>query len=254
MKILIIFAHPDDETMLTGGTLALLNQTGADIYYLCATRGGGGELGEPPVCQRAEIGQYRAQELACAVEALGGGGLEFLDHLDPIIGENEELYPYTNDFNGLVTQIKAHIQNIKPDVVISHGTNGEYGHPGHILTHEAVSTAIQQLQATAPWFYTFCADFPGHPRPRHANQDNPADIILDVSAVMEQKERAAYCHRSQNALFVRRSSKRSGYQLTVPEILINVESLHRIYPNVTGALEDEMFALLAPWEHQTFRL
>ena len=44
-KILTIIAHPDDETMLSGGTLALLARAGAEVHYLCATRGEGGEVG-----------------------------------------------------------------------------------------------------------------------------------------------------------------------------------------------------------------
>lgn len=50
MNLLAFFAHPDDETMLIGGTLALLSQAGFDVHYLCATRGEGGELGEPLIC------------------------------------------------------------------------------------------------------------------------------------------------------------------------------------------------------------
>jgi len=247
MNILTIFAHPDDETMLTGGTLALLNRAGIDIHYLCATRGEGGELGEPPVCTRSEIGTFRERELFRAVEALGGGQLDFLDHVDPLVGDNEELYPYTDNFEGLVQQIGHHTEKIQPAAIITHGANGEYGHPGHILTHNAVKKAVILLGETAPLFYTFCADFPGHPRPRHANKDNPAHIILDVTAALEQKAQAAYYHRSQLALFARRSSQRAGYQLTIPEILINIESLHRVYPTVNGEVDDLISKILVPW-------
>jgi LmbE family N-acetylglucosaminyl deacetylase len=265
MKILTIFAHPDDETMLTGGTLALLARAGAEMDYLCATRGEGGELGEPPVCSREEIGKVREQELASAIDALGGGSLDFLNYTDPMVGENEELYPYTDDFDGLVEQISGYIYKIQPDAVITHGANGEYGHPGHILTHRAVRQAVENLrperflrstltkgrsvtlQVSPILLYTFCADFPGHPRPRHANPDNPAHLILDVTAAMAQKEKAAYCHRSQNALFVRRGSRQAGYRLTVPEALLKVESLHRLYPPVNCLPEDAMTDLLKSW-------
>lgn len=250
MKILTIFAHPDDETMFSGGTLALLAQAGAEMHYLCATRGEGGELGEPPVCARQEIGTYRALELARAIHALGGGQLYFLDYIDPLAGENETLYPYAQDFQELVGRIKATIQNLVPEVVITHGSNGEYGHPGHILTHKAVRKAVENLAPAAPLMYTFCADFPNHPRPRHANPDNPADIILDITPVMAEKSRAAYSHRSQNALFVRRKSERAGYRLTVPETLLNLESLHRFYPRTNGRPDDELLRLLAPWKRK----
>lgn len=247
MKILTIFAHPDDETMFTGGTLALLANAGAAMHYLCATRGEGGELGEPPVSSRQEIAKYREQELACAVKALGGGSLSFLDYVDPLIGGQEELYPYTEDFEELVGRISRYILATQPTAVLTHGANGEYGHPGHILTHKAVRSAIENLGSRAPMLYIFCADFPGHPRPRHANKDHPAHLILDITAVMVQKTRAAYCHRSQHALFVRRASQSAGYRLTVPEILLNVESLHRAYPPANGCPDDEMIHIMKPW-------
>ena len=49
MKLLSFFAHPDDETMLAGGILAILSKLGVEIHYLSATRGEGGEVGEPPL-------------------------------------------------------------------------------------------------------------------------------------------------------------------------------------------------------------
>jgi LmbE family N-acetylglucosaminyl deacetylase len=247
MDILTIFAHPDDETMFAGGTLALIARAGAEMHYLCATRGEGGELGEPPVCTRQEISLHRERELTCAIKALGGGPLSFLDHVDPPISDHGELFPYTDDFEELVAQITRNIQAIQPAAVLTHGANGEYGHPGHILTHKAVWKTVEDLGESAPLLYIFCADYPGHPRPRHANKDNPAHIILDVTPAMESKARAAYCHRSQHALFVRRSSERAGYQLTVPEILLNVESLHRAYPPTNGTPDDEITRLLKPW-------
>jgi LmbE family N-acetylglucosaminyl deacetylase len=247
MKILTIFAHPDDETMFAGGTLALLTRSGAQMHYLAATRGQGGETGEPPVALQAQLGLYRERELACAIQALGGGDLTFLDYIDPIIGADQELYPYTQDFDGLVNVIQKHIQAIQPHSVITHGTNGEYGHPGHILTHKAVCHAIQELGDEAPSLYSFSATYPHHPRPRHANQDDPAHLILDITPALDAKIRAAYCHRSQNALFTRRRSQQAGYQLTIPEILLKVESLHRIYPPVDGPLGDDLARSLAPW-------
>ena len=66
--------------MFCGGTLALLAKQGAAVNYLCATRGEGGELGEPPVCARDELGHARQGEMACAVKALGGRQLVFLDY------------------------------------------------------------------------------------------------------------------------------------------------------------------------------
>lgn len=247
MKILTIVAHPDDETILTGGTLALLQRTGADMFYLCATRGEGGDLGEPPASTRERIGEIREDELNKAVTALGGGQIGFLGYVDPLVGNEQELFPYTDKIDDLVKKILQFIKKIHPDVVITHGVNGEYGHPGHILTHKAVRSAVSIVKGDRPSLYSFCADFPNHPSPRHANPDNPAHIVLDVSSVMDQKIKAAYSHRSQIALFLRRRSKNAGYMLTVPEILMNIESLHRVLPIVHGKPDDILVQTLKPW-------
>jgi LmbE family N-acetylglucosaminyl deacetylase len=182
------------------------------------------------------------------VESLGGGRIEFLGYIDPTVGQDEELFPYTQDRDGLIHKITKVIKQAGPQIVITHGINGEYGHPGHILTHLAVRSAIESFQEMSPILYSFCADFPGHPRPRHANPDNPAHIILDVSTVMEQKINAAYCHRSQIPLFLRRRSKRAGYMLTVPEILLPIESLHRVLPSSTDLPSDDLIETLLPWQ------
>ena len=247
MIILAVIAHPDDETMLSGGTLALLARAGAKVHYLCATRGEGGETGEPPVSTREELGSVREAEMRCAVKTLGGTGVDFLDYNDPLVGENEELHPYTDDFDGLVDNITTHVRKLKPAVIITHGSSGEYGHPAHILTHKAVCKAVDQLGIEAPMLYTFSAAFPEHPRPRLINNDDLAHIVLDITSVLGQKADAALCHKSQNALFVRRSSIRAGRKLTVPEVVMNVESLHRVYPTVDGNPDDGVAEMLKPW-------
>jgi len=247
-RILTVIAHPDDETMLTGGTLALLARVGMEVYYLCATRGEGGEVGEPPVCARDQLGRVRESEMRCAVQALDGARVDFLGYIDPLVGDNDELHPYTDDLSGLVNQIVAYIQEIKPDVVITHGSNGEYGHPAHRLTHLATRKAVESLNGHAPILYTFSASFPEHPRPRLVNPDDPADLVLDVTPAMEQKIAAALCHTSQNALFVRRSSIRAGRQLTVPEVIMRLEGLHRVFPPIEMQVNDPMMAALKLWK------
>ena len=247
MKILAFFAHPDDECMLAGGTLALLARQGAEVHYLCATRGEGGEMGEPPLCHREDLGAVRQQELACAVESLHGASLTFLNYIDPLVGADDRLFPYTDDTRLLADQILACIQNFDADVVITHGSNGEYGHPAHILSHQAVRLAVESLQDPGLLFYTVAASFPDHPRPRLANKDDPATLVLDIRTEMQAKRSSALCHRTQHALFVRRPSQEAGRLLSVPEVLMQVESLHRVYPAANGQPEDRLVQALAPW-------
>ena len=248
MNILAFFAHPDDETVLIGGTLALLARSGARLHFLCATRGEGGETGDPPLCSEGELGAVREKEMACAVQNLGGSSLTFLDYIDPRVGPSEQLYAYTQDLTLLAGQVATSIRQFEVDAVITHGSNGEYGHPAHVLTHQAARIAVESFGKVPPLFYTVAASFPNHPRPRLANRDDPAHLILDISPALAEKTQAALCHRSQHALFVRRASKEAGRQLSVPDIIQRLESLHRAHPPVNETAEDELARLLKPWE------
>lgn len=226
--ILAFFAHPDDEAILGGGILALLAREGCVVVYLSATRGEGGEVGEPPVCAQDELGTVREQEMQCAVNALGGSRVEFLDYVDPLITENDTLHPYTDDLETLMIELSGFIDGIKPLAVLTHGSNGEYGHPAHLISHRACRAAVERIDGNErPALYGVSAMFDGHMKPRVANKDDRADLIVDISPVLEYKLAAALCHKTQNALFVRRSSKQAGRQMELHEVLMTTESLHR---------------------------
>ena len=227
-SLLCVVAHPDDETMLCGGTLARLAARGVAVHVLSLTRGEGGETGEPPRCARAELGRIREQEMRCAVEKLGASSLTFLGYIDPEVGPNDTLFAPEADFDVLVGQIVEVVRLRQPDAVVMHGSNGEYGHPAHKLAHAATRQAAGG--GLAPLLYSFSASYPGHPRPRLANADDPADIVVDVSAFLDQKEAAALCHATQNALFIRRRSEQLGRTVTVREALLTEEAFHRHWP------------------------
>lgn len=252
MNVLAFFAHPDDETMLAGGIFALLAKNGAQVHYVSATRGEGGELGEPPLCTREELGEVREKELVCAVQALKGRSLTFLGYVDPAIGPDDTLYAYTDNLTMLAGQLDASLRQFEIDVIVTHGSNGEYGHPAHLLTYQAARVALESFPITdpntpAPFLYTAAAAFPEHPRPRLTNKDDPAHLIVDITPVFKQKENAAMCYRTQHALFVRRPSEEAGRKLTVTETLISLEGLHRVYPPSEDLSQDPLEALLQPY-------
>lgn len=244
MKILAFFAHPDDETIFSGGTLALLARGGAEIHYLCATRGEGGESGDPPLCAREELGDLRARELACAVEALGGASLDFLDYVDPAVGENGTLSAYTQDFEGLVEDLVHILERMGPEAVITHGSRGEYGHPAHLLSHRAMVGAVKHIPEDPPLVYTVAPYFKDHPRPEHINGEDRADLVVDIAPALDDKIRAAQCHRTQHALFLRHGSRRAGRPVSVPEIVQTVEGLHLVNPEALGKKPDPLVSLL----------
>jgi len=244
LNVLAFFAHPDDETMLAGGTLALLARQGAAVTYLCATRGEGGEMGEPPLCTLEELGAVREREMRCAAQALGAAGVEFLDYIDPRVGSDNTLYPYAENVERLAEELRAVIDRLGIDAVITHGSNGEYGHPAHVLSHSAARLAVERSAQALPLLYSSNACFPDHPKPRLANKDDPAHLVIDIAPVLEQKIAAAMCHGTQHALFVRNASKDAGRPMTVPEVIVPLESLHRHLPPVNGALDDPLAQLL----------
>lgn len=226
-----LVAHPDDETMLCGGTLALLATRGVAVHIVCLTRGEGGELGEPPLTTRAQLGEVREAEMVNAVRALGGRSLTFLDYADPTVGPGEALFAPEHDPVMLAGQIVNGIEQFKPQILLTHGSNGEYGHPAHKLLHEltkvAIATLVKERATHIPAWWTFAAAYPAHPYPRLSNADDPADLIVDVTAMLDRKEAAARCHATQNALFVRRRSEQAGRPLTVREVLLPEESFRR---------------------------
>jgi N-acetylglucosamine malate deacetylase 2 len=246
MDILAFFAHPDDETMLCGGTLALLARRGAHVHIVSATRGEGGEMGDPPLCTRENLGSVRESELNCAAIALGADSLTVMDYTDPTVGPGEELFPFTDDVEGLAVQIVEAIHYRNAGAIITHGVNGEYGHPAHRLAHRAVLRAVEVLGDEAPFLYTVQAAFPEHPYPRLANADAQAHLLVDVTPVLKQKTDAALCHRTQHDLFIRHRSEEAGRRMTVPETILPIESLHRVSPPVEdpAALHDPLADLL----------
>ncbi len=252
MNVLAVFAHPDDETVLAGGILALAARSGMYVDYVCATRGEGGETGDPPVCSREMLGEVREQEMVCAVQELGGRSLTFLGYVDPPAGEKDELFAYTDNLTMLAGQIAASIKQFGSQIVLTHGSNGEYGHPAHLVTHQAVRIAVESLQDTdedmQPVLYTVQAHFEENPKPHLANSEDQAHLVIDVSSVVDIKTQAAVCHKSQNTLFVRRASERAGRQLTVPEVIVPLESLHRVIPVLEAELDDGFARVLSRWQ------
>jgi LmbE family N-acetylglucosaminyl deacetylase len=230
LSVLCLVAHPDDETILCGGTLALLAARGVDVHVACLTRGEGGELGEPPRCARAQLGAVREQELVCAVGRLGGKSLSFLGYVDPVVGPDGQVYAPEHDPTMLAGLVIANVKQTGAQVVLTHGSRGEYGHPAHQVVHAATLAAAAALDAAAPLVYSFAARYAAHPYPRLSNPDDPADVVVDVSAFLPHKEAAALCHATQTALFVRRRSEAAGRQLSVREVLLTEESFRRQWP------------------------
>lgn len=147
LTLMAVFAHPDDESFGSGGSLA---RYGADpnvrVVLVCATRGEAGEISNPELATPERLGEVREAELRCACGKLGVDALHFLDYRDSGMAgtpENLEMGALTMaDFDQVVGKIVAHIRNERPDVVVTFDETGGYGHPDHIAIHHHTKAAF----------------------------------------------------------------------------------------------------------------
>jgi LmbE family N-acetylglucosaminyl deacetylase len=229
------FAHPDDETILAGGIVALLARQGVHVQVVCATRGEGGELGEPPVVPNRDfLGAAREAELRCAVHTLGATAT-VLGYVDPTVGAGDALYPFAVEFDALAAQFGDIARRYHADLVLTHGADGEYGHPAHQLVHRAVRAGVP-VAMPETLIYTVAACVPSI-EDRLWNQSEPAHLALDIQPWGAVKVGAMLCHVSQHALFKRRRGLR-----TVPEALRTTESVRRAWPDTDGKPPQDAFA------------
>ncbi len=223
MRVLAFFAHPDDETLMAGGTLALLARGGHEVFVLSATRGEGGERGDPPLCAQAELGAVRSRELACAVQALGARGPFFLGYRDPLVGPQGELFPFAADDGPVARRLTAWLRTARPHLLLTHGSAGEYGHPAHVQVYRVARRALAALPPTLrPAWYTALARMPDLPLEGLFNPE-PAHWLVPLGEPgLAAKVRAAECHRTQHGMFRRAGAARLGRPVSVAEFIAAV--------------------------------
>ena len=135
LRLLAVFAHPDDESMGVGGTLAKYAAEGVGTYLVCATRGERGWFG--PEGQNpgfAGLAKTRTHELHCAGAKLGLRAIHFLDYTDGDLDRADQAEA--------VGKIVSHIRSLKPHVIVTFLHDGDYGHPDHIAISQLTSAAI----------------------------------------------------------------------------------------------------------------
>ena len=134
LRLMCILAHPDDESLGMGGTLARYAREGVETYLITATRGERGRFGDATVRPPLQVvGETREAELRAAARELGIRDIHLLDYID---GDLDRADP--KEAQG---KIARYLRSIKPHVVVTFGPDGAYGHPDHI--------AISQLSAAA---------------------------------------------------------------------------------------------------------
>jgi LmbE family N-acetylglucosaminyl deacetylase len=147
--LLVILAHPDDESFGPGGTLAKYAHTGTAVHYLCGTRGESGTVDADKLNGYADVAALRTNELLHAAEALKLAGVHFLGYRDSgMVGTADNALPNTlhmAPLNEVAQRIIGYVEKLKPDAILTHDQFGGYGHPDHIKLHQATMRAYELL-------------------------------------------------------------------------------------------------------------
>jgi LmbE family N-acetylglucosaminyl deacetylase len=210
MKLLAVLAHPDDESLGFGGTLAKYAAEGIDVFLLTATKGERGRYfghraGDDGHPGSAALAGIREGELRDAAAVLGVGDVSLLDYPD---GGLDRAVP-----REAIGRIAEHIARVRPDVVVTFGPDGAYGHPDHIAISQFTTAAV--MTATIPvskLYYlawpqaawaayqaavgTLRATVDGIERHAAPWPDWAVTTVLDARVVWPVVWRAVLCHHS----------------------------------------------------------
>ena len=154
-RLLFVHAHPDDETINNGATMARYVAEGAQVTLLTCTLGEEGEILVPELAQLAadaadQLGGYRIGELSAAMAALGVTDQRFLGgaghHRDSgMIGTPANDRPrafWRADLDEAVAQAVAVVREVRPHVLVTYDEVGGYGHPDHVQAHRVAMAAV----------------------------------------------------------------------------------------------------------------
>ena len=157
-RVLLVHAHPDDETINNGATMALYASLGAQVTLITCTRGEEGEILTPELIHLASsdtdsLGEHRESELASAMEALGVSDFRFLAEGERkyrdsgMMGTEPNNRPdvfWQADLEEASDYLVKVIEEVKPHVLITYDEIGGYGHPDHIQAHRVAMRASEK--------------------------------------------------------------------------------------------------------------
>src|SRR5437588_6458685 len=144
-RLLGVFAHPDDEGMMSAASLQY-STLGVETGLVCATRGEVGEIADPALATPENLGQVREGEMQAAAEVLGLNKLWFLDYRDSGMAgtaENDDAQAFVQVGSAeVVGKLVAIIRQFRPQVIVTFDENGAYGHPDHIAIYRHTTSAF----------------------------------------------------------------------------------------------------------------
>ena len=207
--ILAVFAHPDDESVACGGTLARLAEAGTTIILICASRGERGSATGP--ARDDSLARLRVTEAQEGAAALGIAHLIVLDHPD-----GDLRWAHVTELHA---EIVLAIRRYDPAAVLTFGEDGLYWHLDHVAVHERTTTAVRSLGAGAPPLYYVtmprgamraivdrARDAGWAPPPKgfwslvpdaFGLEAEPPTLVVEVGDWVPRKLAAIRCHRTQ---------------------------------------------------------
>jgi LmbE family N-acetylglucosaminyl deacetylase len=196
MKLLAIFAHPDDESFGPAGTLAKCSEEGHSVGLVTLTRGEAGSLGISKDLAAAKLGQRRSLELQCAAKIIGISYLRIYDLPDKKLNSIPE--------NQGLQIIKKEIESFQPDALITFHDNGISGHPDHKTVTRWILQTIDQMQnSPVLYYYGILPDHAKMIPQRKLFPISEQDVThrINVRQYSEIKKSAIECHSTQKELW-----------------------------------------------------
>jgi len=245
LRLMAVLGHPDDESLGIGGTLAKYASEGVEVSLLTATRGDRGRyrdyrFGDPQHPGSSALGRIRERELRAAASTLGVRDVALLDYRDQ---ELDRANP-----REAIAAIVEHLRRVRPDVIITFGPDGAYGHPDHIaisqLTTAAVvaaaDTAISKLYYIAwpasTWaayqsaFKKLTSMVDGVERQVVPWPDWEITTVIDTRPFCQTVWRAISCHESQMSVYTQLEHLSPQHY----DALWGVQSFYRVFSMVNG--------------------
>jgi LmbE family N-acetylglucosaminyl deacetylase len=238
-RILAVFAHPDDETFLAGGTLAKYAAEGHDVFVASATRGEAGKRGEYDDLSGEEFALVRQHEMKAACRALGLNEPIFLDCADQQLARR--------CWDSATTEVVRYIRKLQPNVVITFGPDGVSGHPDHIAISHIVTSAVwgagnrtlisggDPFRPSALYYVLRSESLPVCCKPPTPAEAPPLTTVIDMNGFGDRKLEAIRCYRSQKHL-------QPDNPELVRAVLHGREHFHRALPACSAKqIEDHLF-------------
>lgn len=169
LRLLMVHAHPDDETTTTGATAARYAAEGVEVHLVTCTRGERGEIvddavraaisDDDPEVTAERLGAHRVGELAGAGRRLGLAGRRFLAGTgrwwdSGMEGSPEGAHPKAfagGDLAQQADQLVEVLRELRPQVVVTYDERGGYGHPDHVRAHDVTMAAVRGAAGTGAW-------------------------------------------------------------------------------------------------------